>query len=95
MREENDLINDIRKLWNEFDPIGVYSFSSTKETWPEDEYDSYVVRTLDLLEQDADEETLIKYITYICEQHMCIKVPASKIEGFASKLILWKTGKIV
>ena len=56
-----------RKLWNDWDPIGVFSIDSS---WPLDEYESYVGPTLRLLERGASQNELASYFSKIAGDHM-------------------------
>lgn len=47
---------EVRLLWRQFDPIGVYT---PDFDWPEDEYDDYVTETQQLLRENADYHTLL------------------------------------
>lgn len=57
---------EIRKLWNEWDPIGVLPGAGG----PLDEYDSYLGPTLRLLENSATETEIVKYLSYIVGEYM-------------------------
>ena len=74
--------DQIRLLWREFDPIGVYGEESD---WPEDEYDSYVTETYQLLEDKASERVLLEYLTHACHHEMGVKIPKDDLKKFASK----------
>ena len=57
--------NELRDLWNEFDPIGVMDVPD----WPRDEYESYVGPTMRLLERDAAIEEIVECLEWaVCER---------------------------
>lgn len=83
-------IKEIRVLWHEWDPIGVYS--DPESDWPPDEYDSYLGPCLRLLEQQAPAEELAKYLAYIVGEHMGLGDLASAYPDalqFSHKLQAW------
>ena len=57
---------DVRRLWNEWDPIGV----GPEIGGPADEYDSYLGPTLRLLEQRASVDELEQYLAQVTLQRM-------------------------
>jgi hypothetical protein len=81
---------EIRALWREFDPIGVYA--SPDSGCPPDEYDNYLAPCLRLLEQRASTEDLAKYLSYIVGEYMGLGEPElfhSQSVEFAGKLQQW------
>ena len=80
--------NELRKLWCEWDPIGV----TCDLDWPQDEYDNYLAPTLRMLERGANNEELVDYLTHIVEEYMALGsagVERSDPESFAAKLTSW------
>ena len=77
-------LNDIKRLWIEFDPIGVYGPGSD---WPDDEYNSYLGLTLELLEHNASFEQIKNEIHSIVHDHMMTSVSSSAIDEFVTKLL--------
>ncbi|HEU4601211.1 MAG TPA: hypothetical protein VFS24_04545 [Steroidobacteraceae bacterium] len=78
----------VRSLWFEWDPIGVMSLAN----WPRDEYDAYLGPTLRLLESNASEEELIRYLTEIELGHMGLsesEQASSNRSAFAKRLREW------
>jgi hypothetical protein len=61
-------IKEIRALWREWDPIGVYK--DPESDCPPDEYDNYLSPCLRLLEQKVQAEELAKYLAYIVDEYM-------------------------
>ena len=85
MNKELQKLKDIKRLWMEFDPIGVYQLGSD---WPDDEYDTYVVSTLHLLEQGASFDTLKNYISHVVHHDMGLEgIDDSFLDDFAKKLL--------
>jgi hypothetical protein len=85
-------IKEIRALWHEWDPIGVYTDS--EDDWPLDEYDNYLGPCLRLLEQQAPTEDLAKYLSHIVGEHMGLGeagLDYSQPAEFARKLQAWYT----
>ena len=94
MQTDNDQsrqkIKEIRALWREWDPIGVYS--DPDSGCPPDEYDSYLGPCLRLLEQKSSEDELAKYLAYVAEERMGLCSPAEAYPAalqFAKRLSLW------
>ena len=65
--------SEIRKLWNEWDPIGVEPF----EGGPVDEYDTYVGQSLRLLEQGSNREAVEAYLLDIVGKRIGLGAPVS------------------
>ena len=83
-------IKEIRALWRQWDPIGVYT--SPDSACPPDEYDSYLGPCLRLLEQQAPAEEIAKYLSYIVGEYMGLGesgVEHSRPPQFARKLQAW------
>ena len=77
---------EIRKLWTEWDPIGVSSFGVT------DEYDTYVGQTLRLLEQRTSPLELRNYLVNVLSDTMGLadsSVAHSSPAEFAHRLTAW------
>jgi hypothetical protein len=94
MRLAKDLsrqrIKEIRALWREWDPIGVYR--DPESDCPPDEYDSYLGPCLRMLEQQDPTEELAKYLAYIVGEHMGLCETATAYPDalqFARKLQAW------
>lgn len=78
---------ELKQLWNAFDPIGVYIEPSE---CPDDEYDSYIVPTFELLEKQADFDKLYAYISSTVNDHMGMDAVSDKyITDFVRKLQAW------
>jgi len=58
---------ELKDLWNAFDPIGVFQIDSD---WPDDEYESYILPSFELLEQKANFDELYNYIHVTVTIHM-------------------------
>jgi len=54
---------ELRQLWNEYDPIGVYSFEDASD-WPIDEYDSYHGILVKHLNKGSTHEWIFKDIKH-------------------------------
>jgi hypothetical protein len=57
----------VRSLWYEWDPIGVFSIDSD---WPADEYDSYLGKTLRILESGASTDELVASLEWGAFEYM-------------------------
>lgn len=80
--------NELKSLWHQFDPIGVYI--GEDPDWPDDEYDSYIDPTFALLSKKATFNELQSYIHYIVTQHMGMEqLNGAYINNFVSKLQTW------
>jgi len=73
---------ECRRLWNEFDPMGVYV--GWWAAWPRDEYERYVRQTVKLLSAGADETALQEYVRTTVEVSMGLNgFPNDEIARFA------------
>jgi hypothetical protein len=82
--------NQIRNLWNEFDPIGVLP----AEGGPQDEYEMYLGQALRLLERQAELGELEQYLANVTLDRMGLsETPTSKVRRhhFAKRLQEWYT----
>lgn len=78
--------SEIRRLWNEWDPIGVISDDLR------DEYDNYIGPGLRLLERKASEEEITAYLNQIVGEYMGLGDQGlinSNPQQFAQKLVSW------
>lgn len=89
-REVRDMAREtvqaLRNLWNEWDPIGVAS------PMLDDEYDSYLAPTLDLLERGVTEDALTEYLGYLVRDRIGLgeeAVEHSNPRAFARNLQSW------
>ena len=79
--------NEIRQLWAEWDPIGVYDAD-----WGPDEYDNYLGPSLRLLEEGAKNQQITEYLSQIVGEYMGLGdkgIENSKPVLFAEKLRSW------
>ena len=79
---------EIRDLWNEWDPIGVFPAKGG----PLNEYDSYLGPSLRLLEEDAPLEAIESYLEEIVGTHMGLDthgINYVRSTKFAAKLSSW------
>src|SRR5262245_14885750 len=74
-------IAEIRKLWNEWDPIGVAGAVS-------DEYDAYLAPTLRFLERNAPADQIAGYLNWVTLEHMGLS-EAPDPKAFAARLQQW------
>jgi hypothetical protein len=65
--KDSKIYQELKNLWNNFDPIGVYTEDAD---WPDDEYESYIIPTLELLENNATFDQLYNYIHSLVTTHM-------------------------
>ena|SRR5258708_2726593 len=86
-RNQNNYWPELKNLWNQFDPIGVYGEDSN---WPDDEYESYIEPTFALLTRDADFNELHTYIHFIVTKHMGMEqLKNTYIANFVRTLQTW------
>src|SRR5579863_7923157 len=80
--------NELKDLWNEFDPIGVFQMDID---WPmDDEYYSYILPTYPLLAQNADFNEIYTYMERIVKKHMGMETLSNQhITNFVHKLQNW------
>jgi hypothetical protein len=86
------LTAELRDLWCEWDPIGVMQF----DDWPRDEYDSYLGRTLGLLQRGGSRQELEKYLSIVELESMGLsESPRRKLarQNFAARLVEWYVSK--
>lgn len=79
-------LQEVRKLWNEWDPIGVCTPNN------EDEYDSYLESTLLLLKQEATTAEIEDYLIFVIKDQMGFddySINKSNPNIFAHKLHDW------
>ncbi len=77
------LRQELKTLWNQFDPIGVYGPHSK---WHEDEYELYVAETLRLLEEGADYKKLYEYVALVTTEHMEVEISNFNLTIFIKKI---------
>ncbi len=73
-------LKQIKKLWMKFDPIGVYGHGSE---WPDDEYDSYIMPTYELLKKNASDERLKAYVIHVVNEQMELEIDQKLIDIFS------------
>lgn len=79
--------NELKELWNKFDPIGVFLMDSD---CPDDEYESYIIPTLKLLQSNATSDQLYDYIHFIVTKHMGMELIKNEyIINFVQTLQKW------
>jgi len=84
-KESRKRYRELRDLWNEFDPIGVFDGS---DEWPLDEYEDYCGPSLRLLEQNATPSELEVYV-HSTFNYMGIEDNDKEIQGFVRKIQTW------
>ena len=85
--EYKRLIEECRRLWNEFDPIGVFD----DEDGPDNEYDSYLPHTIKLVQSGADISKLTAYLRSVVHVNIGLgRFPEHRIEAFAQRLHDWR-----
>jgi hypothetical protein len=83
--ESRKRYRELRDLWNEYDPIGVYD---GEDEWPLDEYEDCCGPSLRLLEQGATTSELEAYV-YSVLQRMGIEGDDKEKEDFVKKMQEW------
>jgi hypothetical protein len=82
-----DRWNELKNLWNQFDPIGVFNINSD---WPNDEYHSYILPVYILPIRNADFNEIRTYIDYIVKEHIGINdIKNEHIINFVHRLQNW------
>ena len=80
---------ELRKLWNEFDPIWVLQ-EADLET--DDEYEFYIGPVMRLLENEASQEEIFEYVRVVVTSNMARKWSDSMIadtERFVTRCREW------
>jgi RNA processing factor Prp31 len=80
---------ELRKVWNEFDPIGVLQ-DADLET--DDEYEFYIGPVMRLLENEASQEEIFEYVRVVVTANMAMKWSDRMIadaERFATRCREW------
>ena len=84
--EYKRLIKECRRLWDEFDPIGVLD----EEEGPRNEYDSYLPQTIKLVQSNADVYKIAAYLRSVVHVNMGLtRFPENEINEFAERLQQW------
>jgi len=83
--ESRKRYRELRELWNEFDPIGVFG---DWDEWSLDEYEDCCGPSLRLLEQGATASELEAYV-YSALQRMGIEGDDKEVQDFVKKMQEW------
>ena len=86
-QQSRERIAEIRRLWNEWDPIGAASDSN------DDEYDAYLAPTLRLLERGASDGEVVEFLSYVVHDRMGLSQMPSPPHEFVAKLKAWFSAK--
>ncbi|MEQ9609448.1 MAG: hypothetical protein RLN99_17450 [Kiloniellaceae bacterium] len=78
-------IDELRELWNAFDPIGVMD----DPEWPRDEYDRYLPHTLRLLMDGAGTLAIANYVNSMVCDEMGLTGNSAAAYAFACELEEW------
>lgn len=92
LRNSNQDLQEIRKLWNEWDPIGVLPDKNDCL----DEYDFYLETTLSLLKRKATPTEIEDYLNFVIKELMGFDsayVEQYKPNEFARKLQEWSANR--
>lgn len=83
-RNFSTLFRKVREFWNEYDPIGVM----VDPEWPRDEYDTYAMRTLSLLNERA---TIEEHCAHLkdCHKRMGVEFVQEPATDFVKELRRW------
>jgi hypothetical protein len=87
-QNSNQNLQEIRKLWNEWDPIGILPYENDIV----DEYDFYLETTLSLLKRKATPIEIEHYLIFVIKELMGFDsayVEQCKPNEFARKLQEW------
>jgi hypothetical protein len=85
-RTENKTIAALRRLWNEWDPIGVVSSTA------DDEYNGYIEPTFQLLQRNATADEISRYLGYVVGEYMGMGeegVKHANPAAFTARLQAW------
>lgn len=88
LQNSNSDLQEIRKLWNKWDPIG--AFPDKNDCF--DEYDSYLEATLLLLNEDASINEIEDYLLFVTQKFMGFdndRIKRCKPLEFALELQAW------
>jgi hypothetical protein len=77
---------ELKRLWNQFDPIGVLGEDSD---CPHDEYESYIAPTFALLEKGVGFTELNNYISFIVREYIGMNLSDEYIAELVGKLQYW------
>jgi len=61
---------ELRQLWNNYDPIGVYHAQNDINDWPSDEYDGYHGLVLKLLKEGSSDDAFLKELKRLATGHI-------------------------
>jgi hypothetical protein len=89
-RSGQTALRALRELWNEWDPVGVVSGPE------DDEYDSYLVPTLQMLDSGATQNELTCYLEDLVGNHMGMGeegISHSKPSTFSALLLSWHSAR--
>lgn len=81
-QQSGQRIAEIRRLWNQWDPIGVVDGI-------DDEYDDYLAPTLRLLERNASVDEIVAYLNWVTLEQMGLSQASLAPEKFARQLQEW------
>lgn len=93
-KQSRRMIWELRALWREWDPIGVYA--NADSDCPPDEYDNYLWPCLEQLERRVSTEDLAGYLSYIVGEYMGLgktQLVNAQAAAFAGKLQQWYSSK--
>lgn len=88
LQNSNHDLQGIRKLWNEWDPIGILPFENDIL----DEYDFYLETTLSLLKRKATPTEIENYLIFVIKELMGLDsthVELCKPNEFARRIQVW------
>jgi hypothetical protein len=79
------LVDVIRELWCDWDPIGCLSSADS----PRDEYDSYLEPSLSLLQRGASTREVTEYLEWAAYRNMGLSMTKVPPATFAGQLVAW------
>ena len=88
LQNPNQDLQEIRKLWNEWDPIGILPYENDIL----DEYDFYFETTLSLLKRKASTIEIENYLNFVSKELMGFDsqyIEQCKPDEFARRLQVW------
>ena len=88
--------SELRQLWNEYDPIGVYSFGDESSDCSQDEYDSYHGLILRHLNNQSTHDVIYNDVLQLATGHIGLSLTTgleSNTSEFVDKVMTWFESK--
>jgi lactate dehydrogenase-like 2-hydroxyacid dehydrogenase len=82
---------ELRSLWNEYDPIGVFTFEDSND-WPKDEYDAYHGTIIKHLNLGSDSHAIVRDVKKVVTGHIGLtwnEHLETRTNEFATNILDW------